>query len=62
MSNRNFGLDINMHWNNPKHSSIKLLLSKTLVIKSGSVPSANESLFNKCEIILRHFSLFFWLF
>ena len=59
ISNSCFGFDMIIEINKDKHCSIHLLLSKLLVTKSGSVPSAKESLFNNKVIILRHFSLFF---
>lgn len=45
--------------NKDKHCSMHLLLSSDLVTKSGSVPSAKESLLRSLDIILKHFSLFF---
>lgn len=44
MSNKCLGLAISTDINKDKHCSMHLLLSRLLMTKSGSVPSAKESL------------------
>ena len=61
ISNNILGFDINIEVNKDILFSINELESKELDNKSSSFPSAYDNLFKNNDIIMRHFSLFFWL-